>query len=384
MIIVGAGPAGSSLAIRLRRAGRDVLLVDKADFPRDKLCGEFVSPECLEHFEQLSVLPQILAAHPASLSRTLFYSTSGRSVAVENTWLSGEATVSIGISRKLLDNILLQKAEASGAAVRTGSTLLVVNLEHGSAHELVFRDRGGTSFAAAARVIVDATGRGRYLARKFESRPPVKPRQVAFKTHVTGAAISRGACELFSYRGGYGGCLVVEDGLFDLCFVTDASLARSIGGGPERVMAETILRNPRAGNVLAHAEFEHDWLSVPIAKYGMFDPAPAPGVLAVGDAAAFIDPFTGSGIALALESSRLAADAIVTCEDPAAIAATYRRVHAAAFRRRLALCRVLRLVTGRRPVADAAIGLLSASSSMTRFLARATRSGASTPGRSDA
>ncbi|HEV7701214.1 MAG TPA: FAD-dependent oxidoreductase, partial [Pyrinomonadaceae bacterium] len=79
--IVGAGPAGSSAAIRLANAGRSVLLVEKEQFPREKLCGEFISPECLEHFSELGVLDAMQSAGGVELTETIFYGRGGRGVA---------------------------------------------------------------------------------------------------------------------------------------------------------------------------------------------------------------------------------------------------------------------------------------------------------------
>jgi flavin-dependent dehydrogenase len=87
VVIVGAGPAGSSLAIRLATAGRNVLLVEQKKFPREKLCGEFISPECLEHFGELGVSSVIDHAGPAPLSKTVFYSSTGRPLPILAEWL---------------------------------------------------------------------------------------------------------------------------------------------------------------------------------------------------------------------------------------------------------------------------------------------------------
>src|ERR1700704_675354 len=80
VIIAGAGPAGSSAAIHLATGGARVLLVEQKRFPREKLCGEFISPECLKHFERLGVSDPMLAAGGESLSQTVFYACDGRSV----------------------------------------------------------------------------------------------------------------------------------------------------------------------------------------------------------------------------------------------------------------------------------------------------------------
>ncbi|MDQ5836879.1 MAG: FAD-dependent oxidoreductase, partial [Acidobacteriota bacterium] len=81
-IIIGGGPAGASAAIHLAARGARVLLAERKKFPRAKLCGEFISPECLEHFTRLGVLERMKEAGGARVSQTVFYAPSGRGLAV--------------------------------------------------------------------------------------------------------------------------------------------------------------------------------------------------------------------------------------------------------------------------------------------------------------
>ena len=107
--IVGAGPAGSSAAIRLAMHGARVLLLEEKKFPRAKLCGEFISPECISHFQQLGVLDQMLSAGATSLRETVFYSALGYKVAVPSEWFTSGATA-LGLSRSEMDHRLLERA----------------------------------------------------------------------------------------------------------------------------------------------------------------------------------------------------------------------------------------------------------------------------------
>src|SRR5882762_6409432 len=84
--IAGAGPAGTSAAIHLAMNGARVLLVEEKKFPRAKLCGEFISPECFTHFKDLGVDEEMLTAGGVSLSETVFYSRRGHGVAVPSEW----------------------------------------------------------------------------------------------------------------------------------------------------------------------------------------------------------------------------------------------------------------------------------------------------------
>src|SRR5215210_6361226 len=113
-VIVGGGPAGTSAAIHLAGSGARVLLAEQKKFPREKLCGEFISPECLEHFERLGIADKMLEAGGCELTETLFYSRSGRSVNVPSEWFGGLRTSALGLSRAEMDARLMARARAVG------------------------------------------------------------------------------------------------------------------------------------------------------------------------------------------------------------------------------------------------------------------------------
>src|SRR5688572_24447027 len=137
--IVGAGPGGSSAAIRLANSGRKVLLIDKARFPRHKLCGEFVSPECRDHLKELGVTVDVDDLAPAPVHKTVFYSSGGKSFAIDSRWLARNNRDSIGLSRRALDQILVDRAASSGAEVRTEVSVLEVSRVDGDPFHLILR-----------------------------------------------------------------------------------------------------------------------------------------------------------------------------------------------------------------------------------------------------
>src|SRR6185436_1648818 len=114
--IAGAGPAGASAAIHLAQAGAHVLLIEEKKFPRQKLCGEFISPECLDHFRRLGVIDQMTMAGGASVSRTVFYSARGTGVVVPSEWFKADAQA-LGLSRSEMDHQLLNRAKRAGVVV---------------------------------------------------------------------------------------------------------------------------------------------------------------------------------------------------------------------------------------------------------------------------
>jgi geranylgeranyl reductase family protein len=381
--IVGAGPAGASAAIRLAQNGLKVLLVEQKKFPRAKLCGEFISPECLTHFAELNVLDEMSIAGGVKLDRTVFYARNGRSVTVPSEWFKA-GSHALGLSRAEMDHQLLTGARKAGAHVLEETRAVDLLFDTENVRGVRLRDTRRETFDVKARVTIDATGRARVLSREVEKaadhRKHKRAEFVAFKAHLQGANIPDGDCEIYTYPGGYGGCSRVEKGLYNLCFIISSEIAKKLTGDASEVLSKVVLTNKRAEHSLAGSRIVDDWLAVPIESYGRADLSPAEGLLTVGDAAAFIDPFTGSGILLALESAKIAARVIVdefnkdeSVRSFEIIAAEYRTQHSAAFDRRLHISSLVRYAAFVPFLAEAVIRGLSLSRTLTRRLAISTR-----------
>jgi len=212
VIIAGAGPAGTSAAIHLAKQGVDVLLAEQKKFPRGKLCGEFISPECLDHFRTLGVAARMTAARPASLTETVFYSRGGHSVNVPSNWFRGQGN-GLGLSRAEMDDRLLQRARAIGVDVLENSQAAGLLLDENRVLGIELKS-GDLLIGYNALVTIDATGRNRALARRLINAAPAKAQKqrpfVAFKAHLANARPAPGACEIYFYPGGYGGLSSVE------------------------------------------------------------------------------------------------------------------------------------------------------------------------------
>lgn len=389
VVIAGAGPAGASAAIHLSRTGARVLLVEQKRFPREKLCGEFISPECLVHFEKLGVSERMTAAGGARLTETVFYSGRGRKVSVPSAWLGEGHRVALGLSRAEMDARLLGRAREAGATVLEETQAHDLIIEKGTVRGAELKTRGGSVLLARSRVTIDATGRACALVRHVESgaaasggsaRQKSRPPLVAFKAHLENARVESGHCEIYFYRGGYGGLSAVENGLSNLCFIARASDVRALGSDPVRAMRELVCSNQRARLTLEGACASSAWLSVALQGFGRRQVVPAPGLLAIGDAASFIDPFTGSGMLMALESGETVAGVIGNRleqlrrgEAFTALAEDYRAQYGARFNARLRVCSLLRRAAFMPGLASAAIHLVGTSERLCRSLARATR-----------
>jgi flavin-dependent dehydrogenase len=381
VIIAGGGPAGASAAIHLAAGGARVLLLEQKKFPRAKLCGEFISPECTPHFERLGVAEKMLAAGPAKLTETVFYSRRGKSVSVPSAWF-GVRGVALGLSRAEMDERLLRRASAAGAEVLEDAH--VVNLLFGRDRvEGVVVKYDGREAGYRAPVTIDATGRTRALARRVAKSIQTKPRRaslVAFKAHLEGAQVTPGACEIYFYRGGYGGLSSVENGRSNLCFIASAGAVRECGADAERVMRAIVCQNRRAAYALNHAQACTPWLAVSLEGFGRHAVTPKTGLLSIGDAASFIDPFTGSGMLMALESGELAASiignhlaAIRLGAGLADLATSYEAAYKLRFNSRLRVCSLIRRAAFMPGLAQMAIGVFGLSDHLRRRVSRATR-----------
>lgn len=376
VVIVGGGPAGSGAAIRLAQNGFSVLLVEKRKFPRAKLCGEFISPECLTHFEELDVLDEMLSAGGVSLHETVFYARNGKGVSVPSEWFKSNS-LALGLSRAEMDARLLMRAREVGVEVLEETQAIGLLIEESVpsavADGLLVRGvRLKNDISITANVTIDATGRTRTLARSIEKEKKRKRGEfVAFKTHLENARVPQERCEIYVYRGGYGGCNRVENNLYNFCFIVSADDAKKFGSDAECVMREVVFTNKRAAESLGQAKIIENWHAVSIESFGRGSLVPAEGLLTIGDAAAFIDPFTGSGMLLALESAKIAANAIA--KNPNDLADEYQKQYGETFDARLRVCSLLRHAAFVPFLAEATITALSFSESLRRRLAKATR-----------
>jgi flavin-dependent dehydrogenase len=382
IVIAGAGPAGASLAIRLATSGIETILIERERFPRQKLCGEFISPECLKHFEQLGVLDGMLAAGGDRVLETRFFESGGRSVAVPTQWF-GEGDFALSLSRAEMDNQLLNRAKEVGVTVIEGTGVTDIESQDGRVVAVRTRTTNGDVTEINADLFIDATGRSRILTKLVEKKQDiaqlrVKPGLVGFKAHLRDVDLANGLCEIYSFPGGYAGLSHVEGGLFNLCFLIKAATVRSVGSDAAELVKQVVTKNKRAAVTLREASASNDWLAVSIESFGKKNTSSATNLFTIGDAAAFIDPFTGSGMVMAFESAGVLAGAILANPGSSEqIAKEYHAAYKKKFANRLRVCSMLRRTAFMPNLATAIVTLLGISTNARRRLARATRGGRS-------
>ena len=389
--IVGAGPAGTTLAIRLAQKNFDVCLIERERFPRHKLCGEFISPECFRHFRELEVFDEMMSSGGERVSETIFYAPSGKSVCVPSKWFNGDAGGALSLSRAEMDFVLLEKAKAFGVKVYEETSVCGVLFEEEKFSAVKIRTNDNQSSEVAADLFVDATGRASVLGKLAEkeiSRRSVKasgfkiqnPKSkiqnplVGFKAHLENVNLDKGACEIYFFKGGYGGLSFVENDLANFCFLIKSELVKDFNSDAQQIIEKIVFQNERARKTLKNAAPVQDWLAVAVNSFGKKDLNAAPNLYAVGDAGAFIDPFTGSGMLMALESAEILARAIAgNALFPLKIAEIYEGLHKEKFQKRLRVCSLIRKAAFTPNFATFAISVLSLSGTALEFLAQSTR-----------
>ncbi|HLY30799.1 MAG TPA: NAD(P)/FAD-dependent oxidoreductase [Ktedonobacterales bacterium] len=311
--IVGAGPAGSASAISFARAGRRVVLVDCMTFPRDKPCAEYLSPAAEPILRDLGVLDAIEATHPARLRGFRIYAPDGSFFqgAFANT-LDGQGTplfeTGLAVPRLRLDAMLLNAARAAGAEVREGWRL--ANLRRDEYDGVWTLAPVGDQAPVRAKLLIAADGSHSTVARRLGLHAPGILRKIALVAHMRGIADLSEYGEMHVAGRRYVGIAPLEPGeVGDLCnvamVVDERRDARKLAGRPQEFLLEALATFPGLRRRLAQVAVARRTLAVSRLNVRAKRLSDA-GLLLVGDAAGYFDPFTGEGIYRGLRSAQLA------------------------------------------------------------------------------
>jgi len=312
-VVVGAGPAGSVTAMLLARQGARVLLLDRARFPRDKPCSEYLTPETTRVLERLGdgMLEAVEAKAHARLTGMKLVTPDGAEATGRFRSGPGYAPprpYAFALPRTMFDQILVQAAVRAGAELRESTAVDGLVWESGGVGGVVTREEGGGRSLLRTRIVIGADGLRSVVARRLGFRRSGPPRRIAYSAHVADVAGVTDVGEMHIGTRGYVGMGPIGNGETTVALVVPTA----------RAAAE--LTQP-AGFVRALDEFPKirgryraDRLTRPVLATGPFAQwsrtSTADGVLLVGDAADFFDPFTGQGIYSALTGAERAAHVV--------------------------------------------------------------------------
>ena len=375
---MGAGPAGSTTALLLARAGASVLLLDRARFPRDKPCSEYLSPATTDVLERLGV--GILAA----VERTTHARLYGMKVvapggaAMVGRFRGASRPYSFAIPRTSFDAILVAAAARAGARVSEGTTVEDLVWDRGAVAGVVARSRNGQRATCRARIVIGADGLRSVVARRLGLVRTSPPRRFAFTAHVADVGGVDELGELHVSDRGYVGLGPVGAGLTTVALVLPLSVVRGSGRDYRSEFVAELNRFPGlAGRFDARRLVREVLTTGPFAQWARV--AALPGALLVGDAADFFDPFTGQGIHTALRGAELVAESLIPgLTDPGRKPGVpgVSRAYASARRREFAgkwlLERLIGLGVGSPALTDRVVGRLARRPDLADLLVSAT------------
>jgi flavin-dependent dehydrogenase len=289
ILIIGGGLAGLSSAVHLSKAGLAVTLIDKNEYPRHKVCGEYLSNEVLPYLQSLGADPLTIGAK--RINRLLVSTSAGKTR--ETSLTSG----GMGISRYALDYLLYQQAVQNGCGVLTDTVSSVLF----DKEKFKITTKQGKELYA--RIVIGAYGKRSNMDINL-NRDFIKKRSsfIAVKNHFTGE-FPEDLVALHNFKGGYCGVSKVETGHINLCYLANYQTFqqyKNIGHYQQEVLCKNKLLTPVFDQPLTISQ-------ISFSNKTAFENH----LLMCGDAAGMIHPLCGNGMAMAIHSAKIAAELIL-------------------------------------------------------------------------
>jgi len=295
VIIVGGGLAGLTSAIHLSKMGIAVILIEKNEFPKHKVCGEYISNEVLPYLEWLDI--KVSQLSPTKISQLEFSTENGKSIKIELP-LGG-----FGVSRYALDAFLYKKA------VENGCVILQDTVEDIVFSENQFAVRTSENTVLKAEIVIGAFGKrsniDQQLNRSFIQK---KSSWLAVKAHYSGN-FPTNLVGLHNFKGGYCGVSKVENDAINICYLADYDTFKKHKNIQE-YQKDVISKNPHLKLILDSSTmiFEKP-LTISQISFEK-KRAVENGILMIGDTAGLIHPLCGNGMAMAIHSAKIASNLV--------------------------------------------------------------------------
>ncbi|MFH6998834.1 NAD(P)/FAD-dependent oxidoreductase [Flavobacterium sp. FlaQc-57] len=295
VLIIGGGLAGLTSAIHLSQKGLKVVLIEKSDYPRHKVCGEYISNEILPYLQWLGV--EVSKLNPTNITKFEFTTINGKA-ATAKLPLGG-----FGISRYALDNFLYQKALTNNCSI-IKETVTNVSLSN-DIFTVTLPDQ-----ILSAKIILGAFGKrsniDQVLDRDFINK---KSPWLAVKAHYSGT-LDNDLVALHNFNGGYCGVSKVENNIINICYLADYSTFKQYKN-IEDYQQNVLYKNKHLKSVFENSSLLFD-KPITISQISFDKKQPVENhILMIGDTAGLIHPLCGNGMAMAIHSAKIASELIL-------------------------------------------------------------------------
>lgn len=363
VIIIGGGLAGLINAILLSRAGMQVSLLEKRDYPHHKVCGEYISNEVVPFLNRQGLYPEELA--PAQVSRFMLSSVSGK---VSCMPLDMGA---FGISRYALDHFFCHKAKEAGAEILTQTAVRNVTFK-----ESHFQLSLSNHQTVNTRLVVGAYGKRSRLDKALD-RGFIKKRSpyIGVKYHLI-ADFPDDLIALHNFRGGYCGISRIENGKYNMCYLGSREDLRRYGS-IEAMEQAVLWENPHLKKLFEESTFLFEKPEV-INEISFASKQPVEQhILMSGDTAGLITPLCGNGMAMAIHSAKTLSDLIIhhylsAKFDRSKLEQDYTHAWQKLFARRLWVGRKVQQLFGSALMSELGVGLMRNSKPIARQIMKRT------------
>lgn len=324
-LVIGAGPAGGTAALLLARAGWSVAIVEKASFPRRKVCGEYISATTWPLLRDAGVAAELDARAGPPVRRVgLFAGDTTIDAPMPLVHGAGEAC-GRAIERALLDTALLERAARCGAEVWQPYWVERLRGAAGDFEADLVSTADRSTATLRARAVIAAHGSWEHgeLPTQTAKTAARASDLFGFKAHFTASTLEPGLMPLVLFPGGYGGMVHAGRGRmsFSCCIRRDA-LAACRGERPGLGAGEAVIAHVRDScrgvrESLAAATLADPWLSSGPIRPGIRKPA-LDGLFAIGNAAGEAHPLVAEGISMAIQSAWLLCESLLRSRECAA------------------------------------------------------------------
>jgi 2-polyprenyl-6-methoxyphenol hydroxylase-like FAD-dependent oxidoreductase len=321
VIVVGGGPSGATSAQALARAGFSVAVVEKASFPRRKVCGEFISATTWPLLRRIGVGERLLARAGPAIRRVGFHAGEAI-ITAPMPAPDGHDAWGRAIGRDVLDGELLDAASRAGA--KTWQPWALHECEDdGTAWRVALEGPQGERSELTARLLVAAHGSwepGRALATQPARRAPQDHDLLGFKAHFRAARLLAEEMPLVLFRGGYGGLVTSDAGRtsFSCCIRRDAlqaaRAAHPRASAGDAVLAYAMATCAGLREALGDSTRDGPWLGAGPIRPGIRNPARG-RLFAVGNAAGEAHPLVAEGLSMAMQSGAMLAAELAAAPD---------------------------------------------------------------------